>query len=359
MKKLFLLLISILIVNTLNAQPKFSGLAYGDYFYNAAVSDSTKANLNGFQFRRIYLTADYTISESFDSRFRFESDQTVNSNTPGGKLGVMVKDAWLKWKNVFSGSDLIFGISPTPAFDISEAAWGYRSLEKTIMDLRSIVPSRDFGIDLKGKLTGDGMIKYWLKAANNSGNAPETDKYKRYYALVQISPTNNFMFTVYGDYQALAQKLDTFDKKNKDNNVFTGSLFLNYAEKDQYSFGVEGFYKTQSNNIDLNIPTATAASAQVGYGLSFWGWYGFSDIVRLVARYDMFEPNKDYKNNTSNLNYTKGDQLGFILAGLDFKVDKNVSIIPNFEYTTYQYLPKLNSTYDHDLVARVTFAYNF
>ncbi len=149
MKKLFLLLIPFLILNTLRAQPKISGLAYGDYFYNAAVSDSTKANLNGFQFRRIYITADFAVSETFDSRFRLETDQSINSNTPGGKLGVMVKDAWLKWKNVFSGSDLIFGISPTPAFDISEAAWGYRSLEKTIMDLRGVVPSRDFGVDLK------------------------------------------------------------------------------------------------------------------------------------------------------------------------------------------------------------------
>ena len=51
----------------------------------------------------------------------------------------MVKDAWLKWKNIFSGSDLIFGISPTPAFDVSEGAWGHRYLEKTIMDLDGIV----------------------------------------------------------------------------------------------------------------------------------------------------------------------------------------------------------------------------
>jgi hypothetical protein len=359
MKKLYLFLVPFLFIGAINAQPKFSGLMYGDYFYNAAVSDSSKANLNGFQFRRIYITADYTISDSYDARFRMESDQSANSNTAGGKLGVMVKDAWLRWKNIFSGSDLIFGLSPTPAFDVSEGAWGYRSLEKTIMDLRGIVPSRDLGIDLKGKITGDGSVKYWVKIGNNSSNGPETDKYKRYYALLQITPVTNFMFTVYGDYQALAQKQDAFDKVNKENNVFTGALFLNYAAKDQYSFGIEGFYRTQSNNIDLNVPTATAASAQVGYGVSFWGWYGFSDMIRLVARYDLYEANKDYKNSTKNLNYTKGDQLGFILAGLDFKVDKNVSIIPNFEYTTYQYLPKLNSTYDHDLVARVTFAFNF
>ncbi len=200
------------------------------------------------------------------------------------------------------------------------------------------------------------MIKYWVKAANNSSNGPETDKYKRYYALIQCSPSQNFMFTVYGDYTDLAQKRDVVAKSNKENNVITTAAFLNYAEKDKYSFGVEGFYRTQQNNI--NIDTLTAAQAQVGYGLSLWGWFGLSDMIRLVARYDLYEANKDYVKNVKNPN-DKGDQVGFILAGLDFKVDKNVSVIPNFEYTTYQNLPKLGSNYDHDLVARVTFAYNF
>ena len=34
----------------------------------------------------------------------------------------MVKDAYLQWNNIFSGSNLIFGLSPTPAFDVSEGA---------------------------------------------------------------------------------------------------------------------------------------------------------------------------------------------------------------------------------------------
>ncbi len=33
--------------------PKFSGLMFGDYFYNAANHDSSQKDLNGFQFRRI------------------------------------------------------------------------------------------------------------------------------------------------------------------------------------------------------------------------------------------------------------------------------------------------------------------
>src|SRR5512146_3331458 len=133
---------------------KLSGLMFGDYFYNIDQRDTAKKDLNGIQLRRIYFTYDYAISPNFDTRFRLEADQSAL--TSDGKIGVFVKDAYLKWKGIFEGSDVLFGVSPAPAFDASEEAWGYRSLEKTIMDLRGIVPSRDLGVDLKGKLTDDG-----------------------------------------------------------------------------------------------------------------------------------------------------------------------------------------------------------
>ena len=45
---LFLAGISIAQVNN----PKFSGLIFGDYFYNASSHDSSTKDFNGFQFRR-------------------------------------------------------------------------------------------------------------------------------------------------------------------------------------------------------------------------------------------------------------------------------------------------------------------
>ncbi|MGE5497856.1 MAG: hypothetical protein ACM3Q2_07295, partial [Syntrophothermus sp.] len=218
--------------------PKLSGLMFGDYFYNIDQKDSSKKNLNGFQFRRIYVTTDYTISESFDTRFRLEADQSASSLTSGGKIGVMVKDAYLKWKNIFQGSDFYFGISPTPEIETAESFWGYRSLEKTITDLNGIISSRDLGVDLRGKFDESGTIKYWVKIGNNSGNAPEVNKYKRFYGMLQFMPLNFFQFTVYGDYASYAPKTDPLDKQAKGNNAFVGALHLNFFQKDVYSAGV-------------------------------------------------------------------------------------------------------------------------
>jgi len=337
-----------LVCNVLSAQnsPKISGLMFSDYFYNVDNAVVAKKDLSGFQFRRIYFTTDFAVADNFDSRFRLESDQSTNSNTNGGKLGVMVKDAYLKWKGIFTGADLVVGIAPTPAYDVSEAAWGYRSLEKTIMDLNGIVSSRDFGVDLKGKFTESGSVKYWFKLANNSGNAPETDKYKRIYAMFQFKLTDNFQATVHADYASKAQKVDVFDKQAKSKNQFVGSLFLGYKQNEIYSIGVEAFTRTIQNNY---APSAgEALQNQSSFGISIWGWKTLTESLKLVARFDNYDPNssKDIDGNS------------FLMAGLDYKAAKNVSVIPNVQLFNYQVKDASGKSLK-DLTARITFAYSF
>lgn len=350
MKKL-LLLTSVLLLLTGAAfpqenNPKFSGLMFGDYFYNVSSTTPANKDLNGFQFRRIYITTDYNVAENVSTRFRLEADQSSGSLTAGGKVGVMVKDAWVKWKDIFSGSDFFFGISPTPAFDISEGAWGHRFLEKTIMDLNGIVPSRDLGVDLKGRLDETGSVNYWIKIGNNSGNAPESNKYKRFYGLVQFKPSSNFMFTVYGDYASAPQVIDALDKTSKPNNSFVAAAFLNLKQPDVFSFGAEGFLKSTSNN--YRTDAVSSLSSQTGFGISLWAYANLTKSVRLVARYDNYDPNTDKDKDGKSL----------ILGGIDVIAAKNFIITPNIEAFTYQAdFPA--GTDKSDLIARVTFDWEF
>lgn len=356
MKRLTLLLSTLLLfAGLVNAQekslPKFSGLMFGDYFYNANTNNGANKDLNGFQFRRIYITTDYAIAENFTSRFRLEADQSLNSQTAGNKIGVMVKDAWLKWGNIFEGSDLIFGLSPTPAFDVSEGAWGHRYLEKTIMDLNGIVSSRDIGIDLKGKFDQGGMVKYWLKIGNNSSNAPEADKYKRFYGLLEFDPSANLLITVYGDYASAAKKHDAFTGAYDDNGAFVGALFINYRQKGSFSIGAEGFIKSQQNNYAANGTTALAS--QSGNGISVWAYANLTDNIQVVARYDGLDP------NTANSNAASiSDAKGLILAGVQFNPVKNVAVTPNIEITHYQAAPVAGGA-SQDVVPRITFNWEF
>jgi hypothetical protein len=367
MKKYYILLLLVW-VGTLAAQEKtftpsgkFSGLMFGDYYYNfsrdasfggtapanAAVSSAAPGAtaMQAFQFRRIYFTYDYDLAEQFTTRFRLEVDQAANASN--GKIGAFVKDAFLRWKNIFSGSDLIFGIQPTPAYDVSEGIWGYRSLEKTIMDLRGIVPSRDQGLSLKGKVTDDGSVNYWVMFANNSANSPETDKYKRYYAHVQVKPVAGLVATAYFDLRAAADIKNKYNSNaSVSNSATTMALFVDYAQPGSFSIGVEGFTVSTDNGYD----NGTSLASRSTLGFSVFGNVTVSPTLAVVARYDNYDPNTDGNS--------VGDMRNYIIAGLDWKVAKNVSIIPNILYETYE-APKVGSAPDASLSGRLTFYYTF
>ena len=338
-------------------QGKFSGYMIGDYFYNvhrdgglgtlSNVATPGSTAMQAFQFRRIYFAYDNDVSEKFTSRFRLEADQAAL--TGDGKITTFVKDAYLRWKNIFGSSDFLFGLQPTPAFEVSEAAWGYRSIEKTIMDLRKIVDSRDLGISLKGKLTQDGMVNYWVMIANGAGTSkPENDKYKRYYGHLQVKPTQSLQVTLNFDYGDRADKTDPYHTGEKVGNATTTiSGFAGYV-LEKINVGIEGFVQSTANGYD----NGTALASQRGIGLSLFGSYSLASDLAVVGRYDYLDPNTD--TNTK----AYGDIRHYILAGLSWKPDKNVSVIPNIQYETYETLANGTSV-DASLTVRLTLYYIF
>jgi hypothetical protein len=326
---------------------KIHGLTFGDFFYNASSYNPSNKDINGVRINRVYFTGDFTLSKEFSSRFRLETDQ-IGSGGGKAEFGVMVKDAWLKWHNVFSGSDLIFGISPTPAFDVSEGAWGHRYLEKTIMDFNHIVSSRDMGIDLKGKFDESGKVKYWVKIGNNSGNKPESDKYKRYYGLLEFNPSSNLLITVYGDY-ASAHQVKAPDGSMANNSAFVGAAFLNYREKGVFSIGLEGFIKSQQNN--YLSEDGLSLTTQSGHGISIWAYANLTPTVQIVGRFDNVDP------NTAGYGSAKYDATNLILAGIQFNPIKKVSVTPNIEVLTHQ--APSGVTNKSDVTPRVSFFWQF
>jgi hypothetical protein len=337
---------------------RISGYMFGDYFYNAArdtgitslpnVANGGEKDQRGFQLRRIYFTYDYDISESFSTRFRLEADQS--SNTGSNKVIVYVKDAFLQWKNIFKGSDLIFGIHPTPAYEISEGFWGNRFLEKTIMDLRGIVSSRDLGVSLKGKFNEEGIFKYWLMVGNNSASVPEVDKYNRIYAHIQYSPIKQITATAYADLKFRPDINDpastAIPPATLANNDLTYALFLGYKEKDAYAIGVEGYLTTRQNG---NV-SGTESKEKSGIGISAFGSYSFLPAFTVVGRYDYFDPNSDS-------NY-KGDSRNWFIFSLNYKPDEKVTISPNIIVETYESIPN-GPSIDASITPRITLFYTF
>ncbi len=365
MKLFFTTIIMLVLVSTAFPQGKFTGSIFGDYFYNATrdaeiatmknLANGGAKDLNGFTIRRAYLTYDNDISYSFTSRFRLEMYD--RENLTDNRLGVFVKDAYVKWKGVFKGHDLTIGIQPAPPFEISEKAWGYRQVEKTIMDLRSIVSTRDFGISLTGKFDEDGNYGYTLMFANGSGVRLETNKFKRYYAQVYLKPIKNFHAALYFDLNGRAKINDPNSTLKPpatiDNNIMTYALFMGYAVKDKCSIGLEGYTQTTENGLrkETIVPLSMNDLNTMGY--TIFGSYNFSKELVAFGRFDYFDPNTDSDD------ISKGDSRNFMIFGIDYKLDKNFSIIPNILIETYESLPNGRRSYDTSITPRITFFYNF
>ena len=348
MKSIFtVLLFSIISLNSFaqdsTSKGKISGYMFSEFYYNAqrdTISNlpnrvyGGEEGLNGFQFKRIYFTYDYNISKKFSTRFRLEGAQ--DETFKNGKVGVFIKDAYLEWKNIFKGSNLIFGIQPTLAFTTAEQIWGHRYIEKTIMDLRGIVDSRDFGISLNGSFDEQNKITYGVMLGNNSGVTVENDKYKRVSAHLGFNPVSELYITLFSDYRAMPTVKYINTEYNGDK--FTEAIMIGYKKDNSFSFGLESYFDY------------TRTPEQKGFGVSIFGTGIINEQFSLFGRYDFFDNNvtEGYTWYTRNL----------FLAGLDFKPDKNVIISPNVAIETYAALYD-GTTIKPSITPRLTIYYTF
>ncbi len=306
---------------------------------------------------------DDKLSDVFSTRFRLEADQAANPGVTApaagsssdelvsGKMAPFMKEAWLTWKNIFDGSNFTFGLQLTPGFAISEAAWGYRFLEKTIMDQKGLVGAVDLGMSLRGKLNDDATLNYWLMIGNNdaSGTIAENNKYKRYYGNIQWLPATNWQATAYLDYAGAAKISNSLANSTSTEAIFVGygKSSLNSTVPTETNVGAEIFMQEQANG--YTTPSKAYATRNA---LGYWvyGQYYFTPEIAVVARYDRYDP-----NTASDLN-AQGDSRNYVLGGFVFKPDKNIYISPNVVYETYE-TPVSGIAIDASVTARLTFWY--
>jgi len=338
----------------------FSGHMFGDYFYNinrdTAISSipnsasSGKKDLNGFQIRKIYFTYDADISKKFASRFRLDAEpETKLSN---GKMGVALKDAYLKWNNVFPGSDFYFGLQPTPAFYTIVDFWGYRLLEEALLDLRKIVSSRDIAVSLKGKLDEKGVFNYWVQLGNGTDKA-EFDKYKRIYAQLHLIPSESLKIIIYGDIKFMPDinySINNVNSVKLSNDIYTADLFLGYTVRNTLRIGLEGFIQLISNGYRIISGTDPVYKTKDKFGLSVFQVYNLSPLFDIIGRYDYFDDNL----NT----VSRGDSRNYFIFGVSYKPNPDVSITPNILIESYEN-SLYNRYYNSSVTARITFFYSY
>ncbi len=316
---------------------KFSGYMFGDYYYVAGNHDPALEDLNGFWFRRIYFTYDRKIDDNVAVRLRTEMAHPGDFATKG-KMTPVVKDAYVKWTH--DRQQVVFGISPRPTWEVIEKVWGYRSIEKTLLDLqKGYGSSRDFGLAVKGKLGAEGKAYYHTMVANGNSNASETNTGKMVMGSLGAWVTDQVLIEAYADY----------DRRPDDTSRYT----------------LQGFaaYKTDKARLGLQV---AYQNRQMGPGTddanwTLWSVFGAARLTETTWAFARADGNSDPNPDgpkTSYLPFAADAKPLFLVAGLDFTVAKNLHLMPNVEAVTYSATGG-GADPDADLVPRVTLFYKF
>ncbi len=291
---------------------KISGYMFGDAYYVAAAPDEDLEGRSGFQFRRIYVTLDSGISENFDTRFRIEAAHPGDFTTKA-KMTPIVKDAYLRWKK--SGHSVYFGLSSTPTWSRLESFWGFRSVEKTPLDLYKYGSSRDFGIAAKGPLGSSGRLSYHAMVANGSGTSSETNDGKKALLSLAVEMVDGLTFEAYGDFEGL--------EGDTDRSTLQGALMYG---ADWGRVGLS-FARHSRGVADADAMTFDVASAFIAAAVS--------DRSDAFVRVDhQFDPNPSAAG-ISYVPFATADATTFLVAGLSIKAADNVFLQPNVELVSY------------------------
>lgn len=391
------------------------GYAFGDYAFKGNADTVGNAygspgrggsnqyakipqNTNFFQFRRIYLGVNYYISPKFTAEFLLAAEDDFAPGSIGNQSSTgdvfstnnpnfvaYVKLANIRWKNIFSGTDLVVGQASTPSFPLmSEAIWGYRSIERTITD-NFRTPSFDLGISLQGHFDADANYGYNVMMGNGNGAKPAVSSFKWYYADVWAKfMDKKLIFDLYQDYYRYNWSAPIAgapsDGDHQDRNMT--KLFVAYT-KPKFTIGLEAFSCTFLGGIQANTAQKTYYLTTVATGISLFARGPiYKDKLGFYVRYDNFDPSHKinevtsnpeiiaYSTTTNSSNYDPTTKQQMFIYGLDYTPVKNVHIMPNVWTNAYKcslsskYVdlglnPKANAQKGTDLVYRLTIYYTY
>lgn len=238
-----------------------------------------------------------------------------------GKLIPSVKDAFISFKE--KDYKIRFGIQSPPTFSMIKALWGYRSLEKTSVDLQKWSSSRDFGISLTKK--GD-FFSFALMFGNSSSNKSEVDKEKRLYASFGITPVEALYIEIYGDYNGL------------------------FASYNQYL--VHGFvsYKTTSFRIGLLYSRKGSLNDNTSNNLvSCYAVYSLKEGLDFILRYDKTMEANTKGEDISYIPFSSASPANFVLTGISYTISNKVQIMPNVKFVYYD-----SASVSYDLYPNLT-----
>ena len=355
---------------------KLWGYAFGDYAYKLHADSAQRGNLqysklptnhNSFNFRRVYLGYDYQFTPNISSELLLahESSFEANSSNPDvltdNNRSVYIKAMNIRFKNIIPRATIVAGQQSTPTFAIlTDKVWGYRSIEKTITDMRGISSSTDLGLGVFGKIGKAENVGYDVLIGNNNGAKLENNNFKKIYTSLYAYFLDKKLI-VQGNFEHDRAALHPLRK-----DISTFKAFIAY-QTSTTTIGIEAFRQIQTHNsayLDgaFPVPDTVYADAQSS-GISLYLTRQITkDKLNLFARFDMYNPDSRFSADKNYIQGYNANKESFATLGLDFIPYKNVHIMPNIWYNNYR--SKItgasgNLESDYDLEGRITMYFVF
>jgi len=347
---------------------KIWGYAFGDYAYKLHADSAQRGNVqysrlpksyNSFNFRRIYLGYDYQFTPNISSQLLLAHESTFEASSNNSDLltdnnrGVYIKAMNIRFKNVIPRAIIVAGQQATPTFaTLVDGIWGYRSIEKTIADMRGVSSSTDLGVGVFGKIGKNENIGYDVMIGNSNGAKVENNKFKKIYTSLYAYFFQKKL-VIQGNYEH-----DRTSRTPVQQDISNFKVFAAYKTSST-TIALEAFRQIRTNNTLAD----SLFTDVVPVGISF---YVIQKLIKnklnLFARLDFYDPDNKF---ASNKNYTIGyntNKETFTTIGFDFIASKNVHLMPNLWYNKYENKLKATSgnlKSDYDLEGRMTLYFLF
>jgi hypothetical protein len=280
---------------------------------------------NEFDIVRGYLSAQTQLNQRFSAKVQTDvgREKAPSMDTDGDgsadielsqdeKIRLFLKNAYLQWA-VSDEVDLRFGVAGTGFTSFYDKFWGQRYIAKSFTDDNKLLDSADIGVHALGK-HADGFVSWQASFINGEGyDSAEIDAAKTIQARFTLNPT------AHGDHQLpvtvfVSQDVMTPDSDNATDPVTVLAPAVAYAN--------------QYLKLWAEVVIQRQADTQ-GFGYSATVMPTFPDVLNLIARFDVWDPDAD----------TMNDDRRKIIAGVSHDFLKKVSAALTYERTTQEAEP--------------------
>ena len=285
---------------------RIGGLLFGDAYHVVSHHTEEGEGATGLVLRRGYLTFDADLSSKWFGRLRFEVNQA-------GEFETYTFD--VDFKDLHAGRDfgrhrLLFGLSPTPTFDLIESFWGLRYLVRTPMDLQGVA-SRDTGISAKGPLNGAGTLNYRAMVGAGLEFGNEAGDGRKWMGSLAWTPSPEWIVDLYLDFEKLAGPRDRT----------TFQVFAGYRTE-SLRWGFQ--YSNQDRQDDPRLQLASAFVVRK-----------IGTTTSLIGRIDRIIEPSPAGDNISYLPFDPSAPATMFIGGVEFRFTRHFIITPNTVVITY------------------------